>query len=116
MTAPGDWMAVYVNDQDREIQDESTSLRIRFFDNADRNRTFEALFEQQGDGGTYRISELKTVVLASAAGLVTPAPAKPTPTPTTTHTPLPCYARRVRQSAHAGRRSARALPLPLPCR
>ena len=89
MVAPGDWMAVYVNDQDREIQDESTSLRIRFFDNADRNRTYEALFEQEGDGGPYRISELKTVVLASSAGLVTPAPARPTPTPTTTRTPIP---------------------------
>ncbi len=51
MVAPGDWMAVYVNDQDREIQDESTSLRIRFFDNADRNRTYEALFEQNAESG-----------------------------------------------------------------
>ncbi len=89
MVAPGDWMAVYVNDQDREIQDEGTSLRVRFFDNADRNRTYEALFEQEGDGGPYRISELKTVVLASSAGLVTPSPARPTPTPTTTRTPIP---------------------------
>ncbi len=109
MTAPGDWMAVYVNDQDREIQDEGTSLRIRFFDNADRNRTFEARFEQQGDGGAYRISELQTVVLASAAGLVTPAPAKPTPTPTTTPTPLPATpARPGRSAPRLARRSARA--------
>jgi hypothetical protein len=88
MTAPGDWMAVYVNDQDREIEDESTSLRIRFFDNADRNRTFEALFEQEGEGAPYKIAELQSVVLAAAAGLVTPAPAKPTPTPTSTRTPV----------------------------
>lgn len=88
MVAPGDWMAVYVNDQDREIQDESTSLRIRFFDNADRNRTYEALFEA-GVGGEYKISELKEVILASSAGLVTPSPPRPTPTPTTTRTPMP---------------------------
>ena len=114
MTAPGDWMAVYVNDQDREIQDESTSLRIRFFDNADRNRTFEALFEQHGDGGAYRISELKTVVLAAAAGLVTPAPAKPTPTPTATHTPMPSTPDR--RPDRSARRLAPVLPLLLPCR
>ncbi len=89
MVAPGDWMAAYVNDQDREISDETTSLRIRFFDNADRNRTYEALFEQAEEGGPYKISELTAVVLASSAGLVTPAPPRPTPTPTTTRTPLP---------------------------
>ena len=88
MVAPGDWMAVYVNDQDREIKDEGTSLRVRFFDNADRNRTYEAVFEQAEEGGPYRISELKTVVLASSAGLVTPSPAKPTPTPTMTRTAI----------------------------
>ena len=114
MTAPGDWMAVYVNDQDREIQDESTSLRIRFFDNADRNRTFEALFEQQSDGGPYRISELKTVVLAAAAGLVTPAPAKPTPTPTTTYTPVPSTPDASGQISQAlGSGAAFTLTLPL---
>ena len=86
MVNPGDWMAVYVNDQDREIQDDSTSLRIRFFDNADRNRTYEVLFEA-ADDGEVKISELKEVVLASSAGLVTPAPPRPTPTPTTTRTP-----------------------------
>ena len=114
MTTPGDWMAVYVNDQDREIQDEGTSLRIRFFDNADRNRTYEALFEQSGDAGPYRISELKTVVLASAAGLVTPSPAKPTPTPTTTNTPeatAPAASGQTSQTLGLG--SAFTLTLPL---
>lgn len=89
MVAPGDWMAVYVNDQDREILDDSTSLRIRFFDNADRNRTYEALFTQDPASGQSTIVELKPVVLASSAGLVTPAPPHPTPTPTTTITPTP---------------------------
>lgn len=88
MVAPGDWLAVYVNDQDREIQDESVTPRLRFFDNADRNRTYEASFEDASDGA-FKISELKEVVLASSAGLVTPAPPRPTPTPTTTRTPLP---------------------------
>ena len=80
MVAPGDWIAVYVNEQDREIQDDRTSLRIRFFDNADRNRSFEALFEQDPATGQYRVASVAPVVLASSAGLVTPAPPRPTPT------------------------------------
>ncbi|MBK8046344.1 MAG: hypothetical protein IPK16_03955 [Anaerolineales bacterium] len=87
MVAPGDWMAVYLNDQDREIHDDGTSLRLRFFDNADRNRTFEARFEQDPGSGAYKITNLQSVVLASSAGLVTPAPPRPTPTPTGTPTP-----------------------------
>ena len=86
MATPGDWMAVYVNDLDREIQDDSTSLRVRFFDNAERNRSYEATFEQDPETGQYRLMTLEPVVLAASAGLVTPAPPRPTITPTVTPT------------------------------
>ncbi|MCS6828469.1 MAG: SH3 domain-containing protein [Caldilinea sp.] len=82
LATPGDWMAVYVNEIDREIQDGSTSLRLRFFDNADRNRSFEAAFEEDFATGRYILTSIGRVVLASSAGLVTPAPPRPTPTPT----------------------------------
>lgn len=88
LATPGDWMAVYVNEIDREIQDSGHSdaallpLRLRFFDNADRNRSFEATFEQDFATGRYLLTSIGRVVLASSAGLVTPAPPRPTPTPT----------------------------------
>ena len=87
LATPGDWMAVYVNELDREIQDGGQSLRLRFFDNADRNRTFEALFEQNADSGRYILQTISPVLLASSAGLVTPAPPRPTATPTATSLP-----------------------------
>jgi hypothetical protein len=82
LAAPGDWMAVYINDIDREIQDGGQSLRLRFFDNADRNRSYEAVFEQNEVTGRFTLKTLAPVVLASSAGLVTPAPPRPTATPT----------------------------------
>ncbi|MBW7885384.1 MAG: SH3 domain-containing protein [Caldilineaceae bacterium] len=85
---PGDWMAVYVNDLDREMLDGGQSLRLRFFDNADRNRSFDVTFEEESEGGRYLIKTVGPVLLASTAGLVTPAPPRPTSTPTATATPL----------------------------
>jgi len=82
LATPGDWMAVYVNDIDREIQDGGQSLRLRFFDNADRNRSFEAVFDQNATTGRFTLQSIAPVVLASSAGLVTPAPPRPTATPT----------------------------------
>lgn len=82
LATPGDWMAVYVNDIDREIQDGGQSLRLRFFDNADRNRSYEAIFEQNAATGRFTLQSVAPVVLASSAGLVTPAPSRPTSTPT----------------------------------
>jgi hypothetical protein len=82
LAAPGDWMAVYINDIDREIQDGGQSLRLRFFDNADRNRSFEAVFEENATTGRYTLKTIAPVLLASSAGLVTPAPPRPTATPT----------------------------------
>ncbi len=91
LAEPGDWMAVYVNEIDREIQDAETSLRLRFFDNADRNRSYEAFFEENPETGRYVLQSIAPVLLASSAGLVTPAPPRPTSTPTeiAANTPLP---------------------------
>jgi len=82
LATPGDWMAVYVNEIDREIQDGAISPRLRFFDNADRNRSFEALFAENPETGRYVLQSISPVLLASGAGLVTPAPPRPTSTPT----------------------------------
>jgi hypothetical protein len=82
LAEPGDWMAVYVNEIDREIQDGLLSPRLRFFDNADRNRSFEAIFEENPQSGRYVLQSIAPVLLASSAGLVTPAPPRPTSTPT----------------------------------
>jgi hypothetical protein len=82
LAAPGDWMAVYINDIDREIQDGGQSLRLRFFDNADRNRSYEAIFGQDETTGRFTLQTISPVVLASSAGLVTPAPPRPTATST----------------------------------
>lgn len=82
LATPGEWMAVYINEIDREIQDGALSQRLRFFDNADRNRSFEAIFEENRETGRYILQSIAPVLLASSAGLVTPAPARPTSTPT----------------------------------
>ena len=63
LAAPGDWMAVYINDIDREIQDDEQSLRLRFFDNADRNRSYEALFEQDAETGRYTLQSISPCLL-----------------------------------------------------
>lgn len=84
LATPGDWMAVYVNEIDREIQDNTISTRLRFFDNADRNRSFEAVFVENQEMGRYVLQSIAPVLLASSAGLVTPAPPRPTSTPTET--------------------------------
>ena len=82
LALPGDWMAVYVNEIDREIQDGSRSERLRFFDNADRNRSYEATFALESTSDRYILQSIAPVLLASSAGLVTPAPPRPTATPT----------------------------------
>jgi hypothetical protein len=87
IVAPGDWLAVYINELDREIQDGGVSLRLRFFDNADRNRSFEAVFVEDPTTGGYKVSGFAPVVLSALAGVVTPAPPRPTPSPTATATP-----------------------------
>ena len=108
-TGPGDWLAVYVNDQDREIHDGSTSLRLRFFDNADRNRTFAATFAQDPATGQYKVAALSPVLLASSAGLVTPAP--PRPTATATLAPLLLASDIVSQSVGLGDTFTLTIPL-----
>lgn len=87
IVTPGDWLAVYVNERDREIQDGGTSLRMRFFDNADRNRSIEATFVVDPATGAYKVTAFAPVVLSALAGIVTPAPPRPTPEPTATATP-----------------------------
>jgi hypothetical protein len=81
---PAAWLAVYLNEQDREIAGDGLSLRMRFWDNADRNRSYEATFEQNPATGDYRLSGIAPAVLPSVAGLLTPAPPLPTFTPTPT--------------------------------
>ena len=92
LTEPATWMAFYIDSDGRPLfndpgrADEITN-QLRFFDNANRNRTFDALFEQDDSG--YKVAAFQPVLdVYSDTHLVTPAPATPTPVrPTPTYAP-----------------------------
>jgi hypothetical protein len=73
LTAPAAWLALYLDENGEPLTGDATSLQMRLFDNANRNRTFELSFEADETVG-YRL-----VGIAEAApfttDLVTPAPA-----------------------------------------
>lgn len=79
------WIAFYVGEGDQPLFDGSESEHIRFFDNADRARTFDAFFELDEE------QRIRVSALASAQrpyldhGFVTPV----IPTATVPDTPTP---------------------------
>ncbi|MEM7125859.1 MAG: SH3 domain-containing protein [Chloroflexota bacterium] len=81
---PASWVAFYVDEATEPITDGSISSRLRFFDNANRARTFEALFEE-GEQAGYRLSALNPAATYGDERWITPAPPTATmlPTPTT---------------------------------
>ncbi|MEZ4720132.1 MAG: hypothetical protein R2851_29220, partial [Caldilineaceae bacterium] len=85
---PGLWLATYLDADGQPAVVERVTPRLRFFDNADRARTFEAAFELD-DQGIYRLAELAPVAAYTAVDVVTPAPELPTPRPTNTPRPTP---------------------------
>jgi len=69
---PATWMGVYLDADGAPIYDGRISERLRFFDNADRNRTFDAVFERDADGN-YRLAALLAVLdVYDSAEYVTP--------------------------------------------
>lgn len=103
LTEPATWLAFYVDGDGRPLMDDparadETTNQLRFFDNANRNRTFDALFEQDDSG--YKVAAFQPGLdIYSDTRLVTPAPATPTPIrptptyapPTETPTPSPTF-------------------------
>ncbi len=89
LNQPGWWVGLYLDDAGQEILEERISSRLRFFDNGDRNRTYDAAFELD-DNGFYRLAALSQAAAWSGA-LLTPAAPLPTlsPTPAATGTPTP---------------------------
>lgn len=82
---PARWMALYLNEENQPLLGNAISPRLRFFDNANRSRTYDAFFEQD-ETGFYRVAALNPVD-AFQTDLVTPAPPLPTRVPTPTAPP-----------------------------
>ncbi len=83
---PAEWLAFYLNDGGQPATDEDFTSRLRFFDNANRERTYDAIFEQDPEG-IYRLAALSQAAAYVDTALVTPAPPLPTATPTITPSP-----------------------------
>ena len=92
--APGAWLASYIDEDGRPVADTEVTERLRFFDNADRSRIYDAIFEvdESGEETAYRLSELSEAAAYIAFNWVTPAPALPTPTITATPSQTPAAA------------------------
>ncbi len=92
LARPGIWLGVYLDENEQLLLGNVVTPRLRFFDNADRNRAFLALFEQDANG-VYRVASLTQTAPQAEIELVTPAPPLPTQaataTPSPTPTPLP---------------------------
>jgi hypothetical protein len=82
LAAPGLWLAVYLDEANQPLLGNAITPRLRFFDNANRRRTYNAFFEQD-DTGFYRLASLAPAD-TFVTDLVTPAPALPSPTITPT--------------------------------
>src|SRR5690606_7800918 len=82
---PARWMALYLNEENQPLLGNAISPRLRFFDNANRSRTYDTFFEQD-ETGFYRVAALNPVD-AFQTDLVTPAPPLPTRVPTPTALP-----------------------------
>ncbi len=87
---PGEWIGLYRDPNSGALLPATTiSTRLRFFDNADRTRTFDAFFELN-DAGEYELVRIAATPDYAAIDLVTPAPSRtPTATPTETATATP---------------------------
>lgn len=85
---PGLWLATYIDEAGQPAVVERVTPRLRFFDNADRTRSYEAAFDLD-EQGIYRLAELSPREPYGAVDVVTPAPEVPTPRPTNTPRPTP---------------------------
>ncbi|GIV76606.1 MAG: hypothetical protein KatS3mg050_1000 [Litorilinea sp.] len=88
LTQPAHWLAFYLDEADQPLWDGQVTLRLRFFDNGNRDRTYTAIFEADEAVG-YRVAAIEPAEPYGAQEWVTPAPALPTFTPTATPTETP---------------------------
>lgn len=93
LSKPATWFGFYLDENDRALFNGQVTNRLRFFDNANRSRTFNAVFEQN-EIGEYQLVALQTLLTTyNRDDLITPAPPTATPlvlpTVTPTATPLP---------------------------
>jgi hypothetical protein len=75
LNAPGIWMAVYLDEANQPRYGNDITPRLRFFDNANRNRTYDAFFEQD-ENGFYQLAALAPAE-PFHTDLITPAPTPP---------------------------------------
>ena len=73
LSAPAAWLALYLDADQQPLSGDVTSLQMRLFDNANRNRTFDLTFEADETVG-YRLVGIEAVATFTT-DLVTPAPA-----------------------------------------
>ena len=87
LSQPAIWMGIYLDENGGEVLGPGAlTNRIRFFDNADRSRTFTALFEQD-EAGNYRVAAIDPAEAYTAEDRATPAPPLPTEEATTAPPP-----------------------------
>jgi hypothetical protein len=110
LAQPGWWMGQYLDDTGRPTGTAAVTSRLRFFDNGNRNRTFDAAFDLD-DSGFYRLSAIQQTG-AFEGDIVTPA----APLPTLTATIAATVAPTTTATASAGSAPAipTASPTPLP--
>jgi len=81
------WLAVYLDAENQPLYSDQITDRLRLFDNADRNRTFDLRFEQD-EAGNYRAVAIERVA-PFMTDLVTPAPTLAVAPRPTALVPLP---------------------------
>lgn len=105
LAQPGWWIGLYLNDAGEPAEQWVITPRLRFFDNGDRARTYDATFELD-DSGFYRLAAIQQVA-AIETSFVTPSSPLPTLTPTQEATATP-------QGAQTAVATNTPLPTPLP--
>jgi hypothetical protein len=76
LSEQGIWLAYYLDDNDNPVWGNGTTNRLRFFDNANRARSFTALFEEDAEGD-YRVAGIEAAPAYEPNDLLTPAPPLP---------------------------------------
>ena len=92
LTEPALWLGFYLDGEGEPLFDGRVTETLRFFDNGDRSRTFNAVFLRE-EGEPYRLASLQTLLsVYEAEDLVTPVGGSPglalnaTPRPTVSET------------------------------
>ena len=76
VSEPAIWVAYYLDDAGNQTLGNASTNRIRFFDNANRARSFTATFEVDAEGD-YRMAAIEPAPAYEPHDLITPAPSLP---------------------------------------